>query len=114
MKRSAKASKPLKPFPITAQRFAAACAGCFLSIEQTAKSLRVSERTLRNLETVVLRIHILWKLLLTAIFALESAGSSRNSFAFQARIKLLFLTKPVRFTALSAYFFHVLVNYSAR
>ena len=29
--------KSLRPFPITAQRFAAARAGCFLTIEQTAK-----------------------------------------------------------------------------
>ncbi|HNV83611.1 MAG TPA: VC1465 family Xer recombination activation factor [Arenimonas sp.] len=41
---------------MTAQRFAAARAGCFLTIEQTAKLLRVSERTLHNWEAGRVRI----------------------------------------------------------
>ncbi len=56
VRRYGKTSKPLKPFPITAQRFAAARAGCFLTIEQTAKLLRVSERTLHNWEAGRVRI----------------------------------------------------------
>jgi hypothetical protein len=36
-RRHAKASKSLKPFPVTAQRFAAARAGCFMTISQTAE-----------------------------------------------------------------------------
>ena len=55
-RRYGKTSKALKPFPITAQRFAAARAGCFLTIEQTAKLLRVSIRTLHNWENGRVRI----------------------------------------------------------
>lgn len=56
IRRYGKTSKPLKPFPITAQRFAAARAGCFLTVEQAAKLLRVSERTLHNWEAGRVRI----------------------------------------------------------